>query len=202
MTGRLIGKTFLKLAGWRWEGGIPEKHRFVLIAAPHTSNWDLAYMLAFSWIVGVKLSWMGKHTLFKGLKGKALLAMGGVPVDRRAANGLVGQMVDLFAERDELILTIPPEGTRGHVERWKSGFYYIARGAGVPIVMGYLDYANKIGGFGPTLHTTDDVAADMDAFRAFYGDKTGRFPEKVGAVRLREEAPPEEPAEQKQAAQQ
>lgn len=202
MIGPLIGKAFLKLAGWRWEGGIPDKHHFVLIAAPHTSNWDLAYMLAFSWIVGVKLSWMGKHTLFKGLKGKALLAMGGIPVDRRAANGLVGQMVDVFAARDELILAIPPEGTRGHVERWKSGFYYIAKGAGVPIVMGYLDYENKIGGFGPTLWPSDDVVADMDQFRAFYADKRGCFPDKVGAVHLREETPPDEAAEQKQAAQQ
>ena len=187
MIKRSLGHLILRVNGWRWHGDIPETPRFVLIAAPHTSNWDLVYMLAFSWITGVKLSWMGKHTLFQGWRGAMLRRLGGVPIDRRSPQGMVGQMVDLYEQRERFVLAIPPEGTRKLVPRWKSGFYHIARGANVPIVMGYLDYARKEGGFGPSLLPTDDLRADMDALRAFYQDKQARYPEKMGAVRLREE---------------
>lgn len=159
----------------------------MLIAAPHTSNWDLAYLLAFAELFGVRVSWLGKHTLFRPPLGFLMRRAGGIPVVRHQRGALVEQAAQLFAERDELALVVPAEGTRSAAAHWKSGFYHIARSAGVPIVCGYLDYARRRGGFGPTIVPTGDVAADMDRVRAFYADKTARYPEKFGPVRLREE---------------
>jgi len=114
-------------------------------------------------------------------------SVGGIPVVRHQRGQLVAEASKLFAERDELALVVPAEGTRSRAEHWKSGFYHIARSAGVPIVCGYLDYARRRGGFGLTLPATGDVRADMDRIRAFYADKVGRYPEKFGPVRLQDE---------------
>jgi 1-acyl-sn-glycerol-3-phosphate acyltransferase len=119
--------------------------------------------------------------------GWLMRAAGGIPVVRSRRNNLVDQAADLLREADSLVLVVPAEGTRGYVPHWKSGFYYIARAAEVPIVMGYLDYARKRGGFGPELIPTDDLRADMDEIRAFYADKVGRHPEWTGEIRLKEE---------------
>lgn len=183
----LLGHWWIRHQGWRLVGEIPQPRRFVLIAAPHTSNWDLAYMLAFSWVYGVRINWMGKHTLFRAPMGWLMKRLGGVPIDRRAAHGVVEQMAERFARAEELILAVPPEGTRGRVEHWKSGFYQIAKEAGVPIVLGFLDYEGKRGGMGPALRPTDDVKRDMDFIRAFYRDKVGKHPEGWTEPRLRAE---------------
>jgi 1-acyl-sn-glycerol-3-phosphate acyltransferase len=158
--------------------------RCVLIAAPHTSNWDLAYLLALSWVVGVRVSWMGKHALFRGPMGPVMRALGGVPVRRDRRNDLVAQMAAAFAQGPSLVLTVPAEGTRGYTPRWKSGFYRIAQAADVPIVLGYLDYARRRGGFGPQISATGDVKRDMDRIRAFYADKVARHPRFFGPVEL------------------
>jgi 1-acyl-sn-glycerol-3-phosphate acyltransferase len=158
--------------------------RCVLIAAPHTSNWDLAYLLALSWVVGVRVSWMGKHALFRGPMGPVMRALGGVPVRRDRRNDLVAQMAAAFAQGPSLVLTVPAEGTRGYTPRWKSGFYRIAQAADVPIVLGYLDYARRRGGFGPQISATGDVKRDMDRIRAFYADKVARHPRSFGPVEL------------------
>ncbi|NVB39701.1 lysophospholipid acyltransferase family protein [Pseudenhygromyxa sp. WMMC2535] len=184
---RFLGKGYLRLIGWRWEGERPEVPKYVLIAAPHTSNWDLFHMLAFAWVFDIPLSWMGKHTLFRGFGKRLFLALGGVPVDRRAPQGLVAQVAEEFSRRERMVLAVPPEGTRGYRDYWKSGFYYIALAAKVPILMGFLDFGNKRGGYGPLLWPTGDVKADMDQIRAFYGDKSGRYPELFGPVRLKVE---------------
>jgi 1-acyl-sn-glycerol-3-phosphate acyltransferase len=160
----------------------------VLIAAPRTSNWDLAYLLALAEAFDLHVSWLGKHTLFRPPLGFVMRRVGGIPVVRHQRGQLVAEAAKLFSEREELALVVPAEGTRGRAEYWKSGFYHIARSAGVPIVCGYLDYARRRGGFGLTLNATGDVGADMDRIRAFYADKVGRYPEKFGPVRLREEA--------------
>jgi 1-acyl-sn-glycerol-3-phosphate acyltransferase len=185
---RLLAKLFLRVNGWEFEGRRPAARRFVLIAAPHTSNWDLAYLLALGAVVDVKVHWMGKHQLFRGPMGWLMRRVGGVPVRRDRSNDLVTQMARVLERAPAMALTVPPEATRDYVPFWKSGFYHIARTAQVPIVMGYLDYARKRGGFGPELIPTGDVRGDMDEIRAFYADKTARYPDRFGEPRLKEES--------------
>ena len=184
---KTIANAFLHATGWQPEGERPAPRKFVLIAAPHTSNWDLAYLLALSESFDLRVSWLGKHTLFYPPLGFAMRAVGGIPVVRHKRANVVQQVADLFAERDELALTVPAEGTRSYAEYWKTGFYRIAQAAGVPIVFGYLDYARKRGGFGGALLPTGDLKRDMDVMRAFYADKVAKFPAQFGPVRLREE---------------
>lgn len=185
-----IGKTFLSAFGWSTEGSVPDEPKYVLIAAPHTTNWDLPFMLAIAYVFDVRVSWMGKHTLFERAPlGAFFRALGGVPVDRRGRHDLVQQMVDLFAERDELVLAVPPEGTRSKTKYWKSGFYYIAKGAKVPIALGFLDYKRRVGGFGPMVMPSDDLEADIQKIRAFYATVTGKFPEDFTNIEFRP-APP------------
>lgn len=182
----LIGKTWMGAFRWRVEGERPPA-KCVIIAAPHTSNWDFPFMLAAAYIIGFRISWMGKHTLFWGPFGPLMKRLGGIPVDRRAPQNLVQQVAERFAKADALVLAIPPEGTRGKVEYWKSGFYQISRAAGVPIVLGFLDFERKVGGLGPVLHPTQDVHADMERIRAFYRDMRGKHPDLESTPRLREE---------------
>jgi 1-acyl-sn-glycerol-3-phosphate acyltransferase len=185
---KTIANAFLRATGWRPEGARPTARKFVLIAAPHTSNWDLAYLLALAETFDLRVSWLGKHTLFLPPLGFVMRAVGGIPVVRHKRTNLVQQVAELFAERDELALTVPAEGTRSYAEYWKSGFYRIAQAANVPIVFGYLDYARKRGGFGPDpLMPTGDLKRDMDVVRAFYADKVAKFPSQFGPIRLREE---------------
>jgi 1-acyl-sn-glycerol-3-phosphate acyltransferase len=184
---RWIGEAFLKVAGWKVEGGRPPVDRYVIIAAPHTSNWDMPFMLAFAFIYDIPVRWMGKHTLFKAPFGPFFRSLGGIPIIRHQPGGVVGQMIEEFEKNESLVLMVPAEGTRSHVEYWKSGFYHIARGADVPVVLSYLDFGKKVGGIGPALKMSGDIGADMDKIRAFYADKKGLRPEKVGIIRLREE---------------
>lgn len=184
---RLLARVFLWITGWKTEGVRPEAMQFVLIAAPHTSNWDFPYLLAFAAYFEVKVSWMGKHTIFRWPFGSLARALGGVPVRRDKREDLVTAMARTFDDHEELGLTVPAEGTRGRVEYWKSGFYHIARTANVPIVMSYLDYSKKTGGFGPGFSPSGDVKKDMDIIRAFYQGRQGKHPELFGPVRLREE---------------
>lgn len=184
---KLLARAFLRLTGWEPEGRRPAARRFVLIAAPHTSNWDLAYLLALAWVLEVKIAWMGKHQLFRGPMGTIMRKVGGVPVRRDRRNDLVQQMADLIRDSDAIALTVPAEGTRDYVPHWKSGFYHIARRAEVPIVLGYLDYSRRRGGFGPELIPTGEISQDMDEIRAFYADKRGRYPDLEGEIRLKEE---------------
>jgi 1-acyl-sn-glycerol-3-phosphate acyltransferase len=173
--------------GWRVEGTLPETRKFVFIAAPHTSNWDLPFMLATAYILGVEISWMGKHTLFEGPFGWFMRALGGIPVNRTAPQGLVQQVAAVFQRSDTLILAIPPEGTRKKVAYWKSGFYHIARSAQVPIGLSFLDFGRKVAGLGPLITPTGDIRADMEQVRAFYRDIRGKHPALESEPRLREE---------------
>lgn len=184
---RFLARLLIAMTGWKPEGVRPDTDRFVLIAAPHTTNWDFLYLLAFAELFELKISFMAKHSLFWPPLGWFMRAVGGLPVERHKRGNLVTTLAALFEEREALGLVVPAEGTRGHVDYWKSGFYHIARTAKVPIVMSFLDYERKVGGFGPALEATGDVVADMDAIRAFYGDKKGKHPELFGRIRLREE---------------
>lgn len=190
MIRRAIGRLYLWWAGWKVEGDPPPVPKFVMIAAPHTSNWDFPYMIAVSWVLGVRLHWLGKDSLFRFPWGLFFRALGGIPVDRSKSNNMVEQLAEAFAEREKLILAISAEGTRkGGGDTWKSGFYRIALAAGVPIALGYLDFSKKRGGVGGVVHPTGDVKADMDEIRAFYCASMAKFPELFRTPRLRDETP-------------
>ncbi len=182
-----IASNFLKLLGWQIVGQLPETHKIVLITVPHTSNWDFMYMYLVSKVLGVRIRWMGKEELFKGPLGPISRALGGIPVKRSHSTNMVAQMIQAFQERDELILAVPPAATRSKSDYWRSGFYYIAMGAQVPITMGFLDYPSKRAGFGPTIVPSGDIKADMDKIRAFYADIQGKFPEDKSVIRLKAE---------------
>ena len=182
-----LARSILRLFGWRLEGIAPEARRFVLIAAPHTSNWDFPLMLLYAWSFGVKVNWLAKHTLFFPGAGMIMRALGGIPVVRHRNRNMVDTMVQAFKDNAELILVIPTEGTRALTEYWKSGFYHIAVGAQVPIIPSFLDWGPRRGGFGPALNPTGDLGQDMHFFREFYAGMRGRFDGQFGPVRLREE---------------
>jgi 1-acyl-sn-glycerol-3-phosphate acyltransferase len=182
-----IGKTWLDLFGWRAEGEALHP-KFVLIAAPHTSNWDVPFMLSASYALRAPISWLGKHTLFEPAPmGWFMRSLGAIPVDRRSRHNSVEWAIDLFNRSERLVLALSAEGTREHVKHWKSGFYHIAKGAKVPIGLGFLDYKRKIGGIGPFITPTEDVRADMDKIRAFYKGIRGKYSEQESVPRLREE---------------
>lgn len=185
-----IGKIWLSLFHWRLEGETKLPAKFVFIAVPHTSNWDLPHMLATAYVLRVRISWLGKHTLFTGFLGRILRALGGIPVDRRVPQNTVDRIAELFNSASLLILAVPPEGTRRETEHWKSGFYHIALRAGVPIGFGFLDYARRCCGIGGFLNPTGDISGDMDKIRTFYKDMRGKYPERQGRLRLREEDDP------------
>ncbi len=187
---RWFARALLTALGWKIEGGKPLHRKYVLIAAPHTSNWDFPLMILFAWAFGIRINWMGKQSLFRPPLGWVMQALGGVPIQRRSNNNVVEAMVDAFGERDELALVVPAEGTRARTEFWKSGFYHIARGAKVPIVPSYLDFGKKRGGFGPALPMSGDVSRDMELLRGFYAPMKGLYPDQFGPVRLREEEQP------------
>ncbi|MGA1373012.1 MAG: lysophospholipid acyltransferase family protein [Pseudomonadales bacterium] len=187
MLKRWLARGVLRIGGWALETTVPPKARYVLLAAPHTSNWDFVWLLALAWSVDVDLHWMGKASLFSGPLGPLMRALGGIPIERGTRSRVVDTTVAVFAHRPEFVVTIPAEGTRGAGAYWRSGFYHIARLARVPIVLGYLDYPRRRGGLGPVLEPSGDVRADMDVIRAFYANKRGRFPGAFTEPRLIEE---------------
>ena len=167
---------FLKLTGWKVEGALPpQAAKSVFIAAPHTSNWDLPYTLMVAFALRLNPYWMGKHTIFKAPFGPIMRWLGGIAVNRDQANNLVAASAQAIREADGPVqLIVPPEGTRSKTRYWKTGFYYIAQTAGVPIVMAYMDYATKRSGLGPLFQPTGDVEADMAAIKAFYAPFKGK----------------------------
>ena len=185
--GYWLGKAVLAVSGWEIDGGAPTEAKYVAIAAPHTSNWDLVYSLAIANVLGLEMSWVGKHTLFAPPLGGFMRWIGGIPIDRRGRHDAVRTLAAEFAARDRLVLLVPPEGTRKKAAHWKSGFYWIAKEAGVPISMGFLDYGRKRGGLGPMLHPSGDLEADLAKLRAFYADKQGKFPAEFSEVRFKPE---------------
>jgi 1-acyl-sn-glycerol-3-phosphate acyltransferase len=182
-----LGRLWLGLFGWKLQGVAATHRKFVLIAAPHTSNWDFPFMLATAYAMRVHISWFGKHTLFTPPWGWFMRSLGGIPVDRSAPHSLVTQMVEKFKHSDYLVLAVPPEGTRRKVNLWKSGFYHIASRSGVPIGLGYLDYERQLCGVGLFLKPSEDVKGDMDQIRSFYRNIRGKYPELECEPRLLEE---------------
>ncbi|MBW2939645.1 lysophospholipid acyltransferase family protein [Zhongshania sp. CAU 1632] len=175
---RVIFKTLTCLIRWRIVGVKPVEKKYVLIAAPHTSNWDFPTMMVVAFVLGLDPHWVGKHTLFpKGILGVVMRWLGGIGIDRRTAHNTVDQMVAEYTARDELMVLIAPEGTRSKVENWKAGFYHIAVGAGVPIYLGFLDTKTRTTGIAKAFYPTGDYEKDIAEIKSFYKDKVGFNPE-------------------------
>ncbi len=170
--------------GWRTHVIPPRTSRYVLIGAPHTSNWDFFIMLLLMVAERIPIRWMGKDSLFRGPVGVFMRAMGGIPVNRHVHTKLVDQVAAIFDQSEYLVIGISPEGTRSKTSRWRTGFYYIALKANVPIVMGYLDYANKICGLGTNFMPSGDIQADFEIIRDFYTGMVGKNPKKQGQIKL------------------
>ena len=173
---RTLSLVFLRVTGWKVEGTLPEgATKCVLIAAPHTSNWDLPYTLMVAFALNLHVYWMGKQSIFKRPFGTLMKWLGGIPVDRDKASNLVAASAAAIQAADgPLQLVVPPEGTRGKTRHWKTGFYYIALAAQVPIVLAYMDYQRKVSGLGPVFQPSGDIDADMTVIKRFYGTIKGR----------------------------
>lgn len=182
-----IAAIALRLGGWTIGDPPPRLDKYVVVAAPHTYWWDGFWMLMFAWWWGLRINWLAKHTVMRWPVAGLLRRTGVVPVDRRAPQGLVGQIVAEFERRDRMVLSIPPEGTRTRREYWKSGFYYIAQQANVPVCLSYLDYERRVAGLGPCFQLSGEIRQDMDRIREFYANVTGKVPERFTPPRLREE---------------
>lgn len=174
---RGMAKIALLLFGWRVEGVVPNTNKFIVIGAPHTSNWDWFLVITTAYAMGIRISWMMKHTTFKGPVGTLLRWLGGVAIDRRAPRGVVEQNVDAFDQKENLILCITPEGTRSKVREWKKGFYYIAQGANVPIVPAIFDYGRKRVRFAPAFSPTGNFDEDLAFLKSYYSDATPKNPQ-------------------------
>jgi 1-acyl-sn-glycerol-3-phosphate acyltransferase len=181
---QILAKTILRLISWKLDVTLPPVQKFVMVGAPHTSNLDLFYALLMTHASGINLHWIGKDSLFHWPLGGLMRWLGGIPVNRRSSNNFVQQIVDIYNQSDELVLAIAPEGTRGKADYWKTGFYYIAQGARVPIALGFIDYQERVVGIGPSLYPTGDIQADFVKLNEFYSGITGRHPEKQGEIRI------------------
>jgi len=186
---RLLGHAWFRAQGWQVRGSVSAP-KAVLIAFPHTSNWDFPHLLAASWVFGIQLSWLGKSSLFRPPWGGMMRALGGIAVDRRAPQGLVDQVAAHFETVETLYVTVPPEGTRELTKTWRSGFYYMAIKAQVPLVLGLLDYTRRVADLGEVFTPTGDVAADMAYIRAYYEGAQGKYPALSGPIRLPQEDEP------------
>lgn len=177
-----LAQRLLSLFGWQLDVHLPDEPKLVVLAAPHTSNWDgLLAMLAIV-ALELKLGLFIKHTAFEGILGGPLRRFGALPIDRRAPGGVVGQTVEAFKVRPQLLIGLAPEGTRKRVETWKRGFYLIASEAAVPIVCAYIDYRRKVIGTGPAFQASGDYARDLEAIQAFYRTITPKCPENFNAA--------------------
>lgn len=173
----MLGRGILRAGGWRLNVRLPDLPRFVIIAAPHTSNWDFVYGMAAVLSLQIRLHWYGKHTLFKGPLGALMRGLGGIPVDRSAPGGVVQQAAANFAAHPQWVLALAPEGTRSLQPKWKRGFYHIAVAAQVPVVVAYIDFARREIGIGPVFTPSGDWDADMRGVFDFYRSVTARRPE-------------------------
>ncbi|WP_299821882.1 1-acyl-sn-glycerol-3-phosphate acyltransferase [uncultured Pontibacter sp.] len=179
MIAKSLSKFFFKITGWKLNGNLaPELRRCVMVAAPHTSNWDFVYARAAFYLMDAPIRFTIKKEFMRFPFGGLLKAMGALPIDRSKNTRMVDAMIQIFNETPgDMCVMVTPEGTRKYQPRWRRGFYHVAVGAGVPIILGYLDYAKKEAGVGPAFYPTGDADADIEAIMAFYRTKTAKYPE-------------------------
>jgi len=180
-----LAQNFLDIMGWKTEANLPPTSQYVMLGAHHTSNWDFPLALLVINAVGIQFNWVGKDSLFRPPFGGMARRLGGIPVDRSKNTKFVDQMIAAFHKHPDFTMVIAPEGTRKKTEYWRTGFYYIALGANVPIALAYLDYQRKVGGVGTYLMPSGDIQADMVKIREFYAGVTGKFPHQQGAIQIR-----------------
>lgn len=171
---RAIATFFFRLFGWQVEGALPNLPKMIVIGAPHTSNWDFPLAMTFIFYLGVRFNWMAKKEFFVAPFSHLWLWLGGVPIDRKAATGVVNQTVEAIQERAKIVLAIAPEGTRSKVARWRTGFYHIAHNANIPIVPVLVDYGRKTLTITEPFMPTGDVEADIPLLQARYQGVTGK----------------------------
>lgn len=182
--GQRLARFILRLIGWRTHVVHPRTSRYVLIGAPHTSNWDFGLLLLLIGAERLPIRFMAKDSLFRGPLGPLMRSLGGISVNRREHTNLVDQIAAKFEEFDDLIIGLAPEGTRKKTSHWKTGFYFIALKAKVPIVMAYLDYGNKVIGVGPSFMPSGDLKADFEIIREFYTGIVGKNSKMQGEIIL------------------
>lgn len=175
---RFLSNSIMRLAGWRVEGMLPDFPKYIIIGAPHTSNWDFLLFLGVIFKLRVEVRYMGKAELFRSPFGWFFYWCGGIPVDRKKSTGLVEQMVEASQKTEKFVLTIAPEGTRHYVSEWKMGFYHIAKAAGIPLVMAVVDGKHKTLRVGQIFHLTDNMEADLKTIKGFFEGVTGVNPRK------------------------
>ncbi len=188
MLRRALSRLFWTFSRWRLVTEPAPAGPTVLIGAPHTSNWDFVLMIAIAWRLGIPFRWLGKKSLFAGWRSRPMRWLGGIPVDRADPSRVVADVLEQIARGEVFGLVITPEGTRGAADTWKSGFYRIARSAGLPVTLGYVDRTTMTTGLGPSITLTGEVASDMDRIRAFYADKAGFTPALRTEPRLSDES--------------
>jgi 1-acyl-sn-glycerol-3-phosphate acyltransferase len=182
--GYWLGRAWMGLFGWEVIGEVPAGGKFVLVGAPHTSNWDFPFTLAAVHVFRLKISWMGKDSAFRKPFGGIMRRLGGIPIDRDSPQGVVGQMAERFKASEKLVVAIAPCGTRKKRDSWKTGFYWIAHTAQVPILCGYLDYGRKVACLGLSFVPTGDLTQDMERIRGFYEGVQGKHPALASRIRL------------------
>lgn len=185
---KALARLILKIIGWKLDIKVPDEKKFVLIGAPHTSNWDFPLALLAFWTLDLKIKWVGKSQMFRGPLHYLFTALGGIPVDRSASSGFIEQISEQFDQSDEMVLTIAPEGTRSKTQHWKSGFYYIALEADVSICLGYVDFPSRTIGFHKCIRPTGNIEADMKQIKSFYQDLRGKYPEKQGPIYIKKKS--------------
>jgi 1-acyl-sn-glycerol-3-phosphate acyltransferase len=171
--------------GWTVQADLPDLKKYVIIAAPHTSNWDFPLGILTAKALKLKVHWLGKHSLFRWPYGWFFRAIGGTPVHRDKGRNYMQQMTDLFARSEQLILALAPEGTRSKTDHWKTGFHSIAHAANVPILMGYLDFGRKQLGVGGMFYPGDDIEVDFCRIREYYKNIRGKNPENESLIQIR-----------------
>lgn len=180
-----LATKLLNLFGWKVIHEPSPGPKFVVVGYPHTSNWDFLPAIGWAWATGFKMNWIGKRELFNGLLGPIMRRLGGIPLNRDKSKNFVDQVVEIIKSRDEIALVIAAEGTRKRAEYWRSGFYYMALEAGVPIGLGSPDWGKKEVGIGAYLMPTGNIEADFEVIRGYYADKVGHDPEKMSPIRLK-----------------
>ncbi|MET1255606.1 lysophospholipid acyltransferase family protein [Aliikangiella maris] len=182
-----FAKWILNIRGWQIVGQPPQVNHYVIIGAPHTSNWDFYYFILLKFYFRLKVSFFGKRSIFFWPLGPLLVRLGGIPVDRSKSHNLVDAIVSEFQNSQQLIVAIAPEGTRAYREYWKSGFYHIAVQADVPVQICFIDSARQEVGFGPLIQLSGNIEQDLTKFKAFYQDKKGINPAFFGKIVFKSE---------------
>lgn len=177
---RWVGRVGMRvLGGWRVEGELPQTRQAIIPVAPHTSNWDFFVGVFVKLALGMKLSFLGKHTIFRFPVRGLLLWLGGIPLNRGSVQGVVAQMVEEFQQRDELMLALSPEGTRKKVDEWKKGFLHIAKATGVPVVPIALDFSRKVLEIRPPMLITGDIDDELLRVKAEVAHAVGKKPQNA-----------------------